>query len=181
MLKLNVPAIIVVASVVIGCDRPNTPGKATAKAPPWKKYSSPEGHVTFEYPADITISHRQRKDQDDPDVALHANNREQSIEITLLFRFSEQPMSYFCKDMMDSCIDPKTIAISERKNIVLGNGRGLQQEFRESNGPATIEYICVALEHKSIYVHFTSGYRANKKADLRAICERIVNSLTLKN
>lgn len=172
---------MVVLVLVMGCRKQTGPTQLETKTEidSWKTYVSPGGNVQFEYPSNLMITHRPRKDDRDPQVALFATNANESIQITLVLRLSEDNLPNWCNDLMDTGPDQNTRFVTERKSINLGSGKGYRQELREGEGADQFEYISVALEAKPVYVHFTSGYMM-RKADLRPICERIVATLKIK-
>jgi hypothetical protein len=167
--------------VAVGCSLPASPGPVAPSADSWTTYTSPDGRVQFDHPASLQFIVRPRQQADDPQLALTASAPDESIQLTLLMRVSDDLDSEYCKQMMSNLVNGNTRAISERQNITVGNARGIRQEFREEiRGQPPVELIAVALEARPAYVHFTCGYPASNKAALRPVCERIVESLTLK-
>ena len=179
------PAILVVAWVLaavifIGCRRPSQPSQSTPGADSWTTYISPDERVRFDYPSNMRVIVRPRKDERDPDLALSATTPDESIQLTLVRRLSNDLLPNYCQLMMDSLLDENTRAVTAPRDISLANGRGIRQEFREVGGAAPIEIIAVALEAGPAYTHLTCGYAEKSRAELRPMCERIVESLTLK-
>jgi hypothetical protein len=170
--------LIMAIWVTVGwINRPVEPGQVppsidSASADSWTTYTSPDARVRFDYPSSMKIIVRPRKDADDPHLGLSAVTPDESIQLTLLLRLSDDPMPGYCERMLDTLVNADTKAVTKRQDISLGNGRGFRQEFREEmRGQAPVEYIAVALEARPAYVHFTCGYTVSSKAEHRPVCE----------
>jgi hypothetical protein len=164
-------AIALAPLVAGGCHRP------ALGAPSWATYTSPDSRVRFDYPSHLEIRVRPPEDDDAPHLALSGCTRDESVQLTLVMRLSDDPMPEYCTRMMDGLADAHTRAVTPRQTISLGGGRGFRQEFREVKG-TPVELIAVALDARPAYVHMTCGYTS--PAELRSVCERIVGSLTVK-
>jgi hypothetical protein len=104
---------------------------------------------------------------------------DESLGLTLMLRISSEPLPGYCQDMMASCLDANTTAITKCEPISLGGGQGFRQEFQSGSGWLANEFVAVALEAQPAYVHFTCDYKVQNKQNLRPICERVVESLRL--
>jgi len=179
--KALVVGIAVLASLVaVGCDQ-LTQGQTDFQAGEWATYTSPDKHVSFEYPSSLKLTVRPRQDESDPHLALFMVSPDESIGLTLMLRVSSEPLLGYCEEMIASCLDANTIATTKCGQISLGGGQGFRQEFRSGRGWLANEFVAVALEAQPAYVHFTCDYKVQNKQKLRPICERIVESLRLQS
>jgi hypothetical protein len=126
----------------------------------------------------MPIVERPRRAADDPQLALHGTTPGEQIQFTLVLRTSDSPLPDYCRRMVDD-MAAGDVAITERRPVELGGGRGYRREYRERGGADPVEYIAVAMEVGTTYVHLSAGYPAGRRAELRPVCERIVESLTL--
>jgi hypothetical protein len=154
-------------------------GRVRPAPDPWVTFVSADGRVRFDHPAVLPITERPRRDADDPQLALHGTTPGEEIQFTLVLRVSEAPMPGYCRRMVDDMAAGGDVAVTELRSIELGGGRGYRREFRERGGADSAEYIAAAVEAGAVYVHLTAGYPAGRRAELRPVCERIVESLTL--
>jgi len=179
--KVLVSGIAVLASLVAaGCDQV-TQGQTDFQALEWATYTSPDKHVSFDYPTSLKLTVRPRQVESDPHLALFMVSPDESLGLTLMLRISSEPLPGYCADMMASCLDANTTAITKCEPISLGGGQGFRQEFRSGSGWLTNEFVAVALEAQPAYVHFTCDYKVQNKQQLQPICERIVESLRLQS
>jgi hypothetical protein len=170
MQKSAMLAIALLPLAAGGCHRP------AMGAPSWSTYTSPDARVQFDYPSHLELRVRPPQYDDAPQVALSGGTRDDSVQLTLVMRHTDEPMPKYCTQMMDGLTDTHTRPITARQTISLGGGRGFRQEFREEKG-TPVQLIAVALDARPVYVHMTCGYT---NPELRPLCERIVDSLAVK-
>jgi hypothetical protein len=171
--------IAVLASLVAaGCDQV-TQGQTDFQAGEWATYTSPDKHVSFDYPSSLKLTVRPRQAESDPHLALVMVSPDESIGLTLTLRISSEPLPGYCEHMMASCLDANTAAITKCEPISLGGGQGFRQEFRSGSGWLANEFVAVALEAQPAYVVFTCDSKVRNRQQLQPICERIVQSLRL--
>jgi hypothetical protein len=173
-------SVAVVSLSAVGCGQPTHGGQTSLQTVQWQTYTSPDGRVSLEYPSHLKLKVRERKEADDPQVALFMADEQDSLGVTLILRVSDESLPDYCESMLDACLDSGTKAITKRESISRAGARGFRQEFREGYGWSAQEFIAITLEAHPAYVHFTCGYSVSNKQDFRPICERIAASLTLK-
>jgi hypothetical protein len=162
---------------------PSTNAPPSVNMPPkeaWSTYRTPDGRVSFQYPSHLTMKHGQRTGDRDPDVQLLVENADDSLSATFIMHVSQEPDIAYAQRMIQAAEDGNTIPITEQMAVQRENAKGLQREFRETKGNEKTEYIALALEAPPHYVHITAAYRADRKPELRAICEKIIKSLEIK-
>jgi hypothetical protein len=177
--KAAFPSVVLLAFGLAGCGQQNPQPKIAWESVEWKTYTSPDGHVSFEHPAELRLTVRPRSEADDPQLALFMESSDLSLGGTLVLRISDEPMPDYCDWLMDSCTGSGSRAVSERVEISADATKGVRQEFREGMGRLAQEFIAVALEAQPAYVHFTAAYNVSDKEALRPICERMARSLKL--
>jgi hypothetical protein len=179
MPKTVIPAAAITLAMLMatGCGRPA--GRWTPDADSWTTYTSPDARVRFDHSSQLEIRVRSRGDASAPHLALTGSTPDESVQVTLVMRLSDDPLPNYCTRMMDGLADAHTRAITSRQTISLAGGRGFRQEFREAGAPP-VELIAVALDAQPVYIHLTCGYTEMGRAELRPVCERIAESLILK-
>jgi hypothetical protein len=172
--------VIFAALSAVGCGLPSHGSQTPFQSVQWQTYTSPDGRVSFEHPANFKLNIVPRKSADDPQLALSLVSPDGSTDITLILRVSDEVRSDYCAYMHDMTLrHPNTRSITERERISRGAAEGLRQEFREGSGWTAREFIALALEAQPVHVHFTCGYTPRNTQNLRPICQRIADSLTL--
>ncbi|MCI0358119.1 MAG: hypothetical protein L0211_06535 [Planctomycetaceae bacterium] len=177
--KFLLASLLVLSSLAaLGCGQASQ-AKTPERFNTWTTYTSPDKRVSFAHPSNLEVTVRMRHDADEPALALFMSSSDESLELTLVMRISDVPLPDYCESMVDACLDSNTTATSKREPVLLGGAAGFRQEFRSGSGALADEFVSLALQAKDVYVIFTCSHSAVRRGELKPICERIVNSLTI--
>lgn len=158
------------AIVMAGCiQKSNTPESST-----WKTYTSPDGNISFQYPSSFTSD---LHDNEAERISFYLHNDDDSIQVLFSIYLMAAPSSAEASKIMDSPFSEDQRAATPRQDIVVGKCKALRQEYVTPGKPP---HIKVVIRTPTALVSLTMGYFA-ERAELRPICERILNSVTIKN
>jgi len=166
------------ATLLAGCGLP-IESAAPFKLDKWATYTSPDGRVSFEHPANLDVQVRPRRDEIDPDLALFMSSGDQAFGLTLVVRISPEPMPDYERSMLDSLADGSTVATTKPEEIELNGAKGLRQEFKSGTSLLADDLIVVGLRKEPVYVSFSCNCRSTRRDELREACQRVVDSLRI--
>jgi hypothetical protein len=165
-------AVLLLSATGCGANR-----KAHDSPAPWKTYTSADGNVSFQYPPELILHDRPQPDM----ITFFLETTDESLGVTVILKVSEAELSGYTSRMWDAILkDEQNVALTDRKEVTLGNTPALRQEFLETAAGKKTELIAIGVESHPYYLHMTAGYSPERRAQLRPICEKILASVVVR-